>query len=112
MNDKLFSKLWKGALLQPDKSLYLSEYSYNEWFDEIGLKPDESINILSNIHDIAHMPIRDMVIKSGLSQAKFAEKFCIPKRTVENWCSNTNKCPVYIRLMIARILGYLGTLNE
>lgn len=107
MTDKLFNKLWLDALTQPNKELYLSEYGYPNWFDEISQEPDEIMDILGNIHDVAHMSLKDMIKQSDLSQAKFAEKFCIPKRTVENWCSGVNKCPDYTRLMIARLLGYL-----
>lgn len=106
MTDKLFNKLWLDALVQSDKELFLSEYGYPDWFDEISQEPDEIMNILENIHDVAHMSFNDILKQSGLSQAKFSEKFCIPKRTIENWCSGT-KCPDYTRLMIARLLGYL-----
>lgn len=107
MTDKLFNDLWLDALAQPDKELYIAEYGYSDWFDEISQKPDEVMDILSSIHRVAHMSLKDMVKHSGLSQARFAEKFCIPKRTVENWCSGTNKCPHYTRLMIARLIGII-----
>lgn len=110
MTDKLFEKLWQDALNQPNMELYISEYGYPEWFDEISNDVDEIVGTLENIHEVAHMAIRDMVKWSGLSQAGFASRFCIPKRTVESWCtkgSEYRKCPDYERLMIARLLGIL-----
>lgn len=107
MTDKLFAKLWIDALDQPDKELYIAEYGYPDWFDEISQDPDAVIDTLGNIHDTAHMSVKDMVKKSGMSQAKFSEKFCIPKRTVESWCMGERSCPDYVRLMLARLLGYL-----
>lgn len=107
MDNKLFAKIWSDAIDQPNKELYLSEYGYPEWFDEIGQDIQETMDALGNIHDVAHMSIKDMVTKSGLSQAKFAEKFCIPKRTIESWCMGERKCPDYVRMMMARILGFL-----
>lgn len=103
----LFNKLWKDALSQPDKELFVSEYGYPEWFDEISEDPDVVVDTLGNIHNVASMSVKDMVKKSGMSQAKFAEKFCIPKRTVESWCMGERSCPDYVRLMMARLLGYL-----
>lgn len=107
MTDKLFNKIWKDALAQPDKELYISEYGYPEWFDEISTDPNGVVDVLCKIHEVAHMSVKDMVKNSGISQAKFSEKFCIPKRTVESWCMEERKCPDYVRLMIARQLGYL-----
>lgn len=103
----LFNKLWKDALSQPDKELYIAEYGYPDWFDEISEDPEEITAILGNIHDVANMTIKEMVKRSGFSQAGFAEHFCIPKRTVESWCMGERSCPDYVRLMIARQLGYL-----
>lgn len=107
MTDKLFAKLWSDALDQPDKELYIAEYGYPEWFGEISEDPEEITSVIGNIHDVANMSVKDMVKKSGLSQAKFAEKFCIPKRTIESWCMGERSCPDYVRLMLARLLGYL-----
>lgn len=107
MTDKLFNKLWKDALSQPDKELYIAEYGYPDWFDEISEDPEEITAILGNIHDVANMTIKETVKRSGFSQAGFAEHFCIPKRTVESWCMGERSCPDYVRLMMARLLGYL-----
>lgn len=107
MTDKLFNKLWKDALSQPDKELYIAEYGYPDWFDEISEDPEEITAILGNIHDVANMTIKEMVKRSGFSQAGFAEHFCIPKRTVESWCMGERSCPDYVRLMMARLLWYL-----
>lgn len=107
MNDKLFSKLWKDALNQKNKELYVSEYGYPEWFDEIGSDLSKTIHILENIHDVAHMSIKDMIKRSGLTQAAFAEKLCIPVRTVEDWASEKRSCTDYNRLAYARFLGFI-----
>lgn len=107
MTDSLFAKLWKDALDQSDKELYIAEYGYPDWFDEISEDPEEITAILGNIHDVANMTIKEMVKRSGFSQAGFSEHFCIPKRTVESWCMGERSCPDYVRLMMARLLGYL-----
>lgn len=111
MTDKLFTKLWMDALGQPDKERYIAEYGYPVWFDKISNDIDVVVETLGNIHDVAHMEIKEMISSSGLSQAGFATKFCIPKRTIENWCMGIRKCPDYTRLMIARSLGLLKDLE-
>lgn len=107
MIDKMFNKLWQDALEQPDKELYINEYGYPNWFDEISQNPDEIVDVLGKIHDIAHMSIRDMITASGLTQTEFATKFCIPRRTIEDWATGKRKPTDYIRLMIARLLGMI-----
>lgn len=41
------------------------------------------------------MTIKDLRARTGLTQLEFAEKFGIPKRTLENWEQGKNKCPEY-----------------
>lgn len=105
MTDKLFAKLWQDALEQPDRELYISEYGYPEWFDDINMDTDEVTQILGHIHDVAHMTIRDIISRAGLTQAAFALKFCIPLRTVEDWATGKRKCTDYNRLAYAKLLG-------
>ena len=106
--DKLFSKLWKDALAQPDREMYVAEYGYPEWFDEISDDVEKVVEVLNNIHDTAHMKVRDIIAKSGLTQSEFAVKFCIPLRTVEDWATEKRKCKDYDRLMFARLLEILN----
>ena len=107
MTDKLFNKIWKDALEQPNKELYMAEYGYPDWFDEISQDPQEISDILGNIHEVAHMTLKEIIKRAGLTQAAFSVKFCIPIRTVEDWCSGKNKCRDYDRLMFCKILGIL-----
>jgi DNA polymerase-1 len=55
--------------------------------------------------DAAHMSVRQIKEASGMSQLKFAERFCIPRRTVEDWCAGKRECPDYLRLLIMEALG-------
>lgn len=107
MTDKLFYKLWQDALVQPDKEIYIGEYGYPEWFDDISSDASEVVRILGSIHQIAHMSVRDLIATSGLTQSAFACRYCIPLRTVENWATGERKCADYIRLMFAKDLNLL-----
>lgn len=107
MTDKLFYKLWQDALSQPDEDMYIAEFGWPEYFDEIG-DTDEVIRTLRDIHRIAHMRFKEILQTAELTQQEFAEKFCIPKRTVENWSikgENGRKCPDWLRLMFCKQLG-------
>lgn len=105
MTDKLFKKLWNDALGQENKELYQSEYGYPDWFGEISQYPSEVMDILGKIHDVAHMSMREIIKTAGLSQTSFADKFCVPLRTVQSWCIGERKCPDYFRLAVCRQLG-------
>ncbi len=107
MNAKLFNRLWLDALEQPSKELYIGEYGYPNWFDEISTDASEVISTLEAIHNVAHMTVRDILMSAGLTQAAFATRFCIPLRTVEDWATGKRKCADYIRLSFCRQLGIL-----
>lgn len=42
------------------------------------------------------MSIKELRKLSGMTQKAFAEYFNIPKRTIENWEGDINKCPDYL----------------
>lgn len=107
MTDRLFNRLWLDALEQPNRDMYIGEYGYPDWFDEISTDAGEVVRILGSIHDVAHMSVKDIISRAGLSQAKFAVKFCIPKRTVEQWAAGERKCADYLRLLLCRQLGFM-----
>ena len=39
------------------------------------------------------MTIKELRTASGMTQQQFSEYFHIPKRTIENWEGEKNKCP-------------------
>lgn len=56
---------------------------------------------LSSIWELAHLPMRDLVSRTGLSQVAFAKGAGIPLRTLQGWCGKTRECPVYLRFLLA-----------
>lgn len=107
MTYKLFNKLWKDTLDQPDTEMYVGEYGYPEWFDGISENLYEVVKILENIHEVAHMPFREIIKRSGLSRPDFCERFCLAKSTVDKWAIENRNCPDYYRLALCRELGIL-----
>ena len=42
------------------------------------------------------MTIKELRIKSGMTQKEFAEYFGISKRSIENWEGGQRECPSYL----------------
>ena len=56
---------------------------------------------LSDIWDLAHLSMRELISRTGLSQTAFAKCAGIPLRTVQNWCAGSRDCPAYVRFLLA-----------
>ena len=56
---------------------------------------------LSNIWDLAHLSMRELVSRTGMSQTTFAKQAGIPLRTVQDWCCEKRACPAYVRFLLA-----------
>lgn len=109
--DKIFHKLWDYAcnldsfdefcslITSPTSKSYINMEKYNVFADQL-------YDVLKSIHCAAHYPIKSMIKDYGFTKASFSHRFCVPIRTVENWCAKTNKCPGYTRLLFLNALGY------
>lgn len=56
---------------------------------------------LSVIWDLAHLSMRELISRTGMSQTAFAKCAGIPLRTVQNWCAGSRDCPAYARFLLA-----------
>lgn len=56
---------------------------------------------LSTIWDVAHLSMRELVARTGLSQTAFAKQAGVPLRTVQDWCGEKRACPAYVRFLLA-----------
>ena len=52
-------------------------------------------------------PFREFLKLVGLRQADLSRLYFIPLRTVQGWALGEAQCAPYIRLMIARLQGYI-----
>ena len=111
MTDKDFASLWGKALQSNDRDMYVAEWATSSIWGDPEEIPDAGLcqiaDQLGTIWDVAHMGVKELWRGSGLSQAAFATRFCIPKRTIEDWCTAKRTPPDYIRLMIAEALGII-----
>ena len=56
---------------------------------------------LSVIWGLAHLSMRELISRTGMSQTAFAKCAGIPLRTVQNWCAGSRDCPAYVRFLLA-----------
>ena len=108
-----FHTIFVDALRVADRIAFISEWSLSSiWNDDPADDiPSERLIQLGRIWDAAHLSIRDIRAETGLSQVKFGEAFSIPRRSIENWESETTEAPPYTRLLLANAVGIIN-LNE
>lgn len=107
MTDKLFCALFAAALTAADRDAFVSDWSLSSaWGDALDAdSPADRIDLLARLWDAAHLTIRDIRQHTGLSQAAFATRYCIPTRTLEDWERGVRSCPDYLRLLLADSAG-------
>lgn len=105
--DKLFYTLFGEAITSPDRDAFVSDWSLSSvWGDAPDADiPADRIDMLARLWDAAHLTIRDIRAHTGLSQAAFSTRYCIPVRTVEDWERGVRNCPDYLRLLLAQATG-------
>ena len=106
-----FYVLFGAATKEQDRERYIAEWSSSSIFypnpESPDINADDLADALGNIWDVAHLTVRDIRQHLGLTQAAFAERFCIPRRTVENWERKGGHIPTYNILALADITGML-----
>ena len=109
MTDAKFSFCARECAAYTDLDAYVSDMSLSDiWGDSPEAEiPASRVADIRAVWDAVHRPVREIVAAAGMTQASFAEHFCIPRRTVEDWCRGVRECPLYTRLMMQRILGLL-----
>lgn len=107
MTDKQFSVLWADALSAAERDAFISDAALSSVWDDTASTEisADRVNQLGQLWDAAHLTIKDIRTAIGLSQAAFAQRFCIPRRSIENWESGASACPDYLRLLLALATG-------
>lgn len=111
MTDTQFNFCVRVTANYVDLDAYVSDLALSSvWGDaETAEIPAGRLDQLRSIYTAVNRTPKEIVAASGLSQAAFAERYCIPKRTVEDWCRGLMKCPLYTRLLLQRAEGLLQT---
>lgn len=89
-----------------DMDAYVSDLELSSIWEDDNLTASRR-QALRSVYAATNRSIREIVSAAGMTQAAFAEAFCIPLRTVENWCTGCRECPLYTRLMMQKCLGLL-----
>lgn len=110
MTDKQYMTCVTEAANYADRDAYISDLCLSSlWEDAEGADvPNGRVDALGQIWDACHRSVKDIAKDAGLSQRKLAERFCIPYRTVEDWCAEKRTPPLYACLMMQEILGLLN----
>lgn len=105
MTDVQFNTILKDALENNDRDAFVSDWALSSmWGDSSAADiPQQRIDEIGQIWDAAHMSFADILAVSGRTLNNFALRYAIPYRTVQNWKSGIHECPVYLRLLLARV---------
>lgn len=98
------------AVEATSRDAYISDLALSSiWGDAEGTPiPTDRIEQLGAIWDACGRSVKEIAAAAGLSQRKLAERFCIPYRTVGDWCTGQRECTLYLRLMMQESLGLLN----
>lgn len=106
MTDKQFYTIFSDALTpdSSDRDAFASDWAVSSIWEDETADMVELSDLCGRIWDLAHMTVADIRASTGLTQAAFATRFCIPFRTIQNW-EQRGGCPTYVLLMLARLCG-------
>lgn len=110
MTFKVFGELWQNALDAPNLDLFIAEPGWDSWMDEFSPGDDAGavIEVMTVIFQMAQEGFPAIRRHSGLTQARFAQTFGIPLRTVEEWDRGRMTPPPYtLRALAWQVLDDL-----
>ena len=107
MNDTQFTTCVRECAAYTSRESYISDMATSSvWGDSTDAAvPQARMDAIGAIWDAVNRTMREIVSAAGMTQAAFAEHFCIPRRTVEDWCRGVRECPLYTRLLMQQCLG-------
>lgn len=106
--DKLFFTFWKAASEGYNKQTYINNFTsatsadFVDFKKKYGIYYEEAAEMLSNIYEAANMSFSEIIEKTGKKKSQIRDIFCIPQRTLEDWCYGKAKPNQSIKLMILR----------
>lgn len=109
MTDSLFQSIWQDAQQITDIDAFVFDWALSS-----ALLPDDAdidpalVDQLQLLWRVANAPFKTLLSMMGLTQIKAMTRFCIPRRTIQNWAAEVRPCPPYIRLFMAEVTGLLS----
>lgn len=108
MTDKQIYMMTGEASNYTDRDSFVSDMALSSvWGNDLEEISPDRVKQCSILWDSVNLPFSELRARMGLTQAQMAERLCVPRRTLENW-EYRGTCPVYIRILIARVWFGLG----
>lgn len=104
---EIIYELCLDAIEEPDRERYIAEYGYPEWFDDISDDPGECVEYLGKIHDIMHLPLKELLEPYHLKTVVIQKMLVLPRSTVNNWLQGVSDPPAWVKLLMIRRLDEL-----
>lgn len=101
MTDKQVYILSGEANNYKDRDAFVSDATLSSIWGDDG-KEISTADQCGILWDAVNLPFSELRARMGLTQAQMSERLCVPRRTLENW-EYRGTCPVYIRILIARV---------
>ena len=107
--EKLFYKMWHSVPKFQTRDEYVHNFVSvfsSDYVDchKLDLPPGTLLDVLLESWRCYHIDIPSIINMSGLTRASFGYRYCIPIRTLEEWCKKDTS-PDYVRLMILKDLN-------
>lgn len=107
MTCELYNNLVEEAVKDDDRDAYISDWSMSTAWGAPA--PDaewmQRIETLERIWDAVHLAPKDIRAATGLTQVRFALRFGMSCRAVQEWDSGRTECPIYVKLLLAQAVG-------
>lgn len=109
MTQEQYSFAVTEAAEYTDLDAYLTDVAMSTvWGNDLNAPiPQRQLDDLTAIFVAVHRTTRDILDLSGLSQASFAQRYAIPRRTFQDWVLGVRTCPLYLRLLLQQSEGLL-----
>ena len=107
MTYKQYSTCVTDAQKYTDREAYISDLALSSMWGDLPEDdiPTARVEAIAKIWDAYHKSVKDIAAEAGMTQRELAERFCIPLRTVEDWCAGKRTPPDYVRVMMQERLG-------
>ena len=109
MTNKELKRLFMEAISAESWDAYLASCSCSNAFLNFSGTDEQYAayvtDALQNIWYASHLDAKKLISDSGLSMAKLADRFLIPYRTVQDWCSGARTPPLYVLAALAELCG-------
>ena len=111
MTDTQITHAFSEAPNYTDPDAFVSDLLLSAAFlppDDPEAQPDLTQTApLRRIWQAANLPFRALLSELGLTQTGLSKRYGIPLRTVQGWAGETRTPPLWLRLMLADLAGWL-----